>query len=101
MRVFPMRVSPFFSLHNIPQRDSPPRSVQTRRRNPAHGRRSSSRPPWTGDGTGLAVHDWRGTAAMWRRRAQTLPLVDWGGADGGTQMTLTAKRLLHRLFVPP
>ena len=98
MRVFPMRVSPFFSLHSAPRRIIPPHSVQSRRRNPVHGKRILPCP----DGR-VTGPDWRmaESAAMWRRRAQTLPLVDWGGGNGGTQMTLTAKRLLHRLFVPP
>lgn len=39
----------------------------------------------------------RGAAAnAWRRRAQTYPLVDRGGA-----VFAADRRLLHRLFVPP
>ena len=100
MRVFPMRVSPFFSLHSVPRPIFPPHSIQTRRRNPAHGKRILPCP-----GGRVTGPDWRvDAAAAWRRRAQTLPLVDWGGADsgnGGAKTSLTAKRLLRRLFVPP
>ena len=35
-------------------------------------------------------------ANAWRRRAQTYPLVDWGGVTPKLRGTL-----LHRLFFPP
>ena len=97
MRMIPMR-SPLF----IPLHDHLPRSTPPRRGIPARGKRILPLPGRAGDGTGLAVCGWRVDAsAAWWRRAQTLPLVDWGGADGGAKMSLTAKRLLRRLFVPP
>ena len=93
MRLFPMRVPPFFSLHSVPLRGFPPHSVQTRRRNPAHGKRILPCP----DGR-VTGPDWRVVTAAnaWRRRAQTYPLVDWGGVTPKLRGTL-----LHRLFFPP
>lgn len=88
----PMTLFPAVSLfqtHSGPGHSGPP----------AHRRRNLPCPG--GQGTGP---DWRGAAAAWRRRAQTLPLVDWGGVEGrngGAELSQTAKGLLHRLFVPP
>ena len=95
MRMIPIRFPLISPPHPVP-----PLGILTGRRTPAQARRNLPCP-----GGRVTGPDWRvDAAAAWRRRAQTLPLVDWGGADsgnGGAKTSLTAKRLLRRLFVPP